>query len=245
MEWLILVLAVAIVEIGHAWWRRHLSGARQRRVMLLCEHAGLEFAPMELRLDTAWLPFPMFGHPKHGTESVVWDRRLGDDVHTFDLWYVEPADERGSGVRRTLMRRRAVALVVSPPAGRAARRGGRGRAGVRRRGGAAGARGVRPPVPGRDRGRAVRRRVPRPAADGGPPRAPRGRQCRRERGRPTPVGAAAPGGAGARAVRRRRRDPAPDPAGRLEPVPSAARTSNARAPLDAGALESRVHRLVA
>ena len=33
---------------------------------------------------------------------MVWDRRLGDDVHAFDLWYVEPADERGSGVRRTL-----------------------------------------------------------------------------------------------------------------------------------------------
>jgi hypothetical protein len=44
----------------------------------------------------------MFGAPKHGTENVVWDRRLGDDVHAFDLWYVEPADERGSGVRRTL-----------------------------------------------------------------------------------------------------------------------------------------------
>ena len=70
--------------------------------MLLCEHAGLEFTPMDLRLDTAWLPFPMFGAPKHGTENVVWDRRLGDDVHAFDLWYVEPADERGSGVRRTL-----------------------------------------------------------------------------------------------------------------------------------------------
>jgi hypothetical protein len=100
MEWLILVLAV--LAIGQAWWRRHRSGARQRRLMLLCEHAGLEFAPMDLRLDTAWLPFPMFGARKHGTENVVWDRRLGDDVHALDLWYVEPGDERGSGTRRTL-----------------------------------------------------------------------------------------------------------------------------------------------
>jgi hypothetical protein len=69
--------------------------------MLLCRHAGLDFAPLDLRLDTAWLPFPMFGHPKHGTENVVWNRRLGEDVHAFDLWYVDPTDER-SGARRTL-----------------------------------------------------------------------------------------------------------------------------------------------
>ena len=100
MKWLIVALAVAAV--GQAWWRRHRSGARQRRLMLLCRHAGLDFAPMDLRLDTAWLPFPMFGAPRHGTENVVWDRRLGDDMHAFDLWYVDPADERGSGVRRTL-----------------------------------------------------------------------------------------------------------------------------------------------
>jgi hypothetical protein len=100
MRW--LVLAFAVAAIGQAWWRRHRNGGRQRRLMLLCEHAGLDFAPVDLRLDTAWLPFPMFGRPKHGTENVVWDRRLGDDVHVFDLWYEEPADERGSAVRRTL-----------------------------------------------------------------------------------------------------------------------------------------------
>jgi len=100
MKW--LVLALAAVALGQAWWRHRRSGARQRRLMLLCQHAGLDFAPLDLRLDTAWLPFPMFGHPKHGTENVVWDRRLGEDVHTFDLWYVDPADERGGGARRTL-----------------------------------------------------------------------------------------------------------------------------------------------
>ena len=97
MKW--LILAVAIAAIGQAWWRLHRRGARQRRLMLLCQQAGLDFAPLDLRLDTAWLPFPMFGRPKHGTENVVWDRLLGDDVHAFDLWYVDPADERG---RRTL-----------------------------------------------------------------------------------------------------------------------------------------------
>lgn len=69
--------------------------------MQLCERAGLDFAPLDLRLDTAWLPFPVFGHPEHGTENVVWDRQTGDDVHVFDLWYVD-ADERGVGERRRL-----------------------------------------------------------------------------------------------------------------------------------------------
>lgn len=100
MEW--LVFAVAVVAVGLAWWRHRRSSARQRRLMLLCQHAGLAFAPLDLRLDTAWLPFPMFGHPKHGTENVVWDRRLGEDVHAFDLWYVDPADDRSGGARRTL-----------------------------------------------------------------------------------------------------------------------------------------------
>jgi hypothetical protein len=100
VRWLIIFLGVAV--IGQAWWRRRRSGARQRRLMHLCRRAGLDFAPLDLRPDTAWLPFPMFGHQRHGTENVVWDRRLGEDVHAFDLWYVDPADERGVGARRTL-----------------------------------------------------------------------------------------------------------------------------------------------
>jgi hypothetical protein len=100
MRWLILSLAVA--AIGQAWWRRRRSGARQRRLMHLCRRAGLDFAPLGLRPDTAWLPFPMFGYPRHGTENVVWDRAIGEEVHAFDLWYVDPADERAIGARRRL-----------------------------------------------------------------------------------------------------------------------------------------------
>ena len=98
--WLVLPLVVAV--IGRAWWRWRRGTARQRRLMLLCRRAGLGFAPLDLRPDTAWLPFPIFGYERHGTENVVWDRALGEDVYAFDLWYVEPADERGRGVRRTL-----------------------------------------------------------------------------------------------------------------------------------------------
>jgi hypothetical protein len=61
MEWLIVL---AVLAIGQAWWRRHRDAARQRRLMLLCQHAGLEFTPMDLRLDTAWLPFPDVRRPE-------------------------------------------------------------------------------------------------------------------------------------------------------------------------------------
>jgi hypothetical protein len=68
--------------------------------MLLCQRAGLDLAPMDLFPDTAWLPFPMFGRPKHGTENVVWDRRIGPEVRAFDYWYEEPTDEQAIAQRR-------------------------------------------------------------------------------------------------------------------------------------------------
>ena len=70
--------------------------------MLLCRRAGLEFAPLDPFPDTQWLPFPMFGHPRRGSENVVWDRRQGADVHAFDFWYQDPADDDPIGVRRRL-----------------------------------------------------------------------------------------------------------------------------------------------
>lgn len=42
----------------------------------------------------------MFGHPRDGTENLVWDRRWGKDVRAFDFWYHDPTDERGIGLRR-------------------------------------------------------------------------------------------------------------------------------------------------
>jgi hypothetical protein len=68
MEW--LAFALAVVAVGQAWWRHRRSSARQRRLMLLCQHAGLAFAPLDLRLYTAWLPFPMFGHPNPNAEPT-------------------------------------------------------------------------------------------------------------------------------------------------------------------------------
>jgi hypothetical protein len=68
--------------------------------MLLCRRAGLDFAPMDLSPDTAWLPFPMFGRVRSGTENVVWERRRGIEIRAFDFWYEEPADDRPVTPRR-------------------------------------------------------------------------------------------------------------------------------------------------
>ncbi len=70
--------------------------------MLLSRRAGLDFSPLDPFPDTAWLPFPVFGYERKGTENVVWDRRRGADVRVFDLWYQEPGDERPVGGRRRL-----------------------------------------------------------------------------------------------------------------------------------------------
>jgi hypothetical protein len=72
MEW--LVFALAVVAVGQAWWRHRRSSARQRRLMLLCQHAGLAFALLDLRLYTAWLSFPMFRapEPERGAHERRW-----------------------------------------------------------------------------------------------------------------------------------------------------------------------------
>lgn len=114
MNWLVL-LGAAAVALLVGWWRWRRSAARQRRLMLLCQRAGLDFAPMDLFGDTAWLPFPVFGRPKHGTENVVWQRDRGPEIRAFDYWYEEPAEDR----TRTPRRRLTCAVV---PLGASARR---------------------------------------------------------------------------------------------------------------------------
>ena len=112
MKWLVLgVVAVGLVRLG---WRWRRGAERQRRLMLLCQRAGLEFAPMDLSPDTAWLPFPMFGRPKQGTENVVWDRRRGPSVRAFDFWYEDPEND-GAATPRRWLTCAVVALPGSAP----------------------------------------------------------------------------------------------------------------------------------
>jgi hypothetical protein len=100
MAW--ITLAVLLVAIAVGAWRLRRRASRQRRLMLLCQRAGLDFAPLDLFGDTAWLPFPMFGRPKYGTENVVWERARGTAIRAFDFWYEEPAPDRPVAPRRRL-----------------------------------------------------------------------------------------------------------------------------------------------
>lgn len=102
-----LILAVAVVALASLAWRWRRSSGKQRRLMLLCQRSGLDFAPLDLSPDTAWLPFPMFGQPKHGTENVLWDRQRGPEIRAFDFWFENPTDGR---------RRRLTCAVVPLPA---------------------------------------------------------------------------------------------------------------------------------
>ena len=101
MNWLVLPVAAAVALLG-GWWRWRRGASRQRRLMLLCQRAGLDFAPVDLFGDTAWLPFPMFGRPKNGTENVVWESQRGTAIRAFDFWYEEPAEDRPVTPRRRL-----------------------------------------------------------------------------------------------------------------------------------------------
>ena len=100
MSWFTVGLVLVIVAVGA--WRFRQSAARQRSLMLLCQHAGLDFAPVDLFGDTAWLPFPMFGRPKVGTENVVWERARGTEIRAFDFSYEDPAPDRRGSPRRRL-----------------------------------------------------------------------------------------------------------------------------------------------
>ena len=101
MGWLLVALVIA-AALTNAWWRLRRGPSRQRRLMMLCDRAGLMFEPLDLQPDTAWLPFPMFGAARHGIENVVWDRNEGHDVRAFDFWYQDESDERPLGDRRHL-----------------------------------------------------------------------------------------------------------------------------------------------
>ena len=101
MGWLIAAIG-AVASIVAPWWRFRHRAARQRRLMHLCDRAGLDFAPMDLAPDTAWLPFPIFGRERHGTENVVWDRTRGTAIRAFDFWYQDPTGEGTYGPRTRL-----------------------------------------------------------------------------------------------------------------------------------------------
>jgi hypothetical protein len=107
MGWIIIVVAVVVAMVVGGW-RLRRRGARQRQLMLRCQQAGLDFAPLDLFGDTAWLPFPMFGRTRHGTENVVWHRSDRPEIRAFDYWYEDAVPDR------TLTPRRRLTCAVVP-----------------------------------------------------------------------------------------------------------------------------------
>jgi len=90
---LLLGLAIAAVAVGVGVWRARRHAGRQRELMLLCRHAGLEFQALDPVADTMWLPFRLFARGQaRGTENAVWSDGV-EGVRVFDYWFTEQRDE--------------------------------------------------------------------------------------------------------------------------------------------------------
>lgn len=100
MRWLLMLGAMLVVS-ALAWHRARRRRDRQRRLMLLCRAAGLDFAPLDISLGTAWLPFAIFGKHPSGTANMIRDPRH-DGVVAFDYWYREDDGDQPLPIRRTL-----------------------------------------------------------------------------------------------------------------------------------------------
>jgi hypothetical protein len=87
MAW-VFWFAVALGAIVWFVWRGRQRLGRQRSLMLLCRRAGLTFEPDAAGLETAWLPFPMFGPgTEHGFENAIRNADDRDGTQTFDVWF--------------------------------------------------------------------------------------------------------------------------------------------------------------
>jgi hypothetical protein len=101
MRWS-LVAVVMAAGVAWVWVRVWRSHDRQRKLMVLCEAAGLEFAPLDPFPDTGFLPFEMFGRTPSETSNVVWDPRHDGGVRVFDYSYREVGEDGEPGLRRTI-----------------------------------------------------------------------------------------------------------------------------------------------
>ncbi|MFN8232682.1 MAG: hypothetical protein U0V56_04190 [Actinomycetota bacterium] len=116
---LLLGVATAAVAVGVGVWRARHHAGRQRELMLLCRHAGLEFQPLDPFADTMWLPFRLFARGEaRGTENAVWPDGV-EGVRVFDYWFTEQRDE-GRVTTRLDVRAGRAAVRGPAAAGRAA-----------------------------------------------------------------------------------------------------------------------------
>lgn len=92
MGYVIALLVAVALGTAAAWRARHRAG-RQRELMLLCRHAGLEYQPLDPFADTTWLPFRLFARGEaRGTENAVWSDAV-EGVRVFDYWFTEQRDQ--------------------------------------------------------------------------------------------------------------------------------------------------------
>lgn len=96
MGWVLLFGVVAAGAIAIAVVRRRAGARRQRALLQLCADAGLAYAVLDPFVDTALLPFRLFGWGSaHGIENVVWDGSEDRGIRVFDLW-VQPSPEEAT-----------------------------------------------------------------------------------------------------------------------------------------------------
>lgn len=108
------IVAVAVCAAAGAWRlvRRH---GRDRRLMLLCRRADLEYSAVDPFPDTLWLPFGWLDDGRWvRAEHVVWNRGGGDAVRAFDLVIEEP---RASGDAPPRQRRVTCATATTGSGG--------------------------------------------------------------------------------------------------------------------------------
>lgn len=88
---------------------------RERQLMLLCQRAGLRFAPLDPFQDL-WLPFPIFGRgTARGTENTVWQSADDGSVRVFDFWYEERGEDAKSWPTKKLLTCAVVELPFTVP----------------------------------------------------------------------------------------------------------------------------------
>jgi hypothetical protein len=98
---LVVGLVIAVVAGAIAAVRARRGAGRQRELMLLCRHAGLEYQPLDPFADTTWLPFRLFARGEaRGTENAVWSDAV-EGVRVFDYWFTEQRDEGSVTTRLT------------------------------------------------------------------------------------------------------------------------------------------------
>jgi hypothetical protein len=111
----ILLWLLALVVVGSiSGWRAFRWRSRQRRLMLLCERAGLRFSAVDLDGASAWVPFRWLLRGNWvGAENVV--SYQGDDVAVFDLLIEERRIDENTPPTRKRVTCAAIALPGGAP----------------------------------------------------------------------------------------------------------------------------------